>query len=305
MLQQLMTENRFVSLAPDDPDNSDTDPEVTEPRSANKPQDEGSTASDDTVYYDAQDDTPYFQAGADPPPREEWKVADPINFRDIHGVLRLSHQLDEMFRSAKEIETPLGMDTQQQLWRWADVGSCQMPRSPPRYPTLMIDDGGVRQPAASQVHHKTLFRWIVGNLSWLEQYDTVYIFVDNRALSGASPPDYWQFFAPWIKSRCEVIGPYQEKTTAVYIPINADTGLDQVHYTWAGAAVLEALCLVYPTVNFVLIISPPNQDQLRLIQHWWWKFQMLNIYPYNTIFNYMANRCDIEVSRIYVNVLFT
>ena len=54
MLQQLMTENRFVSLAPDDPDNSDTDPEVTEPRSANKPQDEGSTVSDDTVYYDAQ-----------------------------------------------------------------------------------------------------------------------------------------------------------------------------------------------------------------------------------------------------------
>ena len=119
----------------------------------------------------------------------------------------------------------------------------------------MIGEGGVRQPVASQVHHKTLFQWIVGNLSWLSQYDTVYIFVDNRALSGASPPDYWPFFAPWIKSRCEVIGPYQEKTTAVYIPINSDTGLDQVHYTWAGAAVLEALCLVYPTVNFVLADS--------------------------------------------------
>ena len=123
---------------------------------------------------EAQDDTPYFQTGAEPPPREEWKVADPINFRDINGVLCLSHQLDAIFRSAKEIETPLGMDTTQQLWRWADVGSCQMPRSPPRYPTLMIDDGGVRQPAASQVHHKTLFRWIVGNLSWLAQYDKVY-----------------------------------------------------------------------------------------------------------------------------------
>ena len=115
MLQQLMTENRFVSLAPDDPDNSDTDPEVTEPRSANKPQDEGSTVSDDTVYYDAQDDTPYFQAGADPPPREEWKVADPINFRDIHGVLRLSHQLDAMFRSAKEIEP---------RWAWTLNSNC-------------------------------------------------------------------------------------------------------------------------------------------------------------------------------------
>ena len=255
MLQQLMTANRFVSLAPDDPDNSDTDLEVTEPHIADKPQDDVSTVSDDTVYYEANDDTPYFQTGAEPPPREEWEVAKPIDFLDFNGVLRLSHHLDAVFRSVKEIETPLGMDNSHQMWKWADVGSCQMPRSPPMYPTLMIGEGGVCQPVASQVHHKTLFQWIVGNLSWLSQYDTVYIFVDNRALSGASPPDYWPFFAPWIKSRCEVIGPYQEKTTAVHIPINSDTGLDQVHYTWAGAAVLEALCLVYPTVNLVLADS--------------------------------------------------
>ena len=42
------------------------------------------------------------------------------------------------------------------------------------------------------------------------------------------------------------------------------------------------------------IISPQNQDQLRLIQHWWWKFQMLNGYPYNCILNYMAYRCDVR-----------
>ena len=146
-------------------------------------------------------------------------------------MLHLSHQLDATFHSVKEIETPLGMDDTQQMWKWADVGFCQMPRSPPMYPTLMVGESGARQPAASQVHHKTLFQWIVGNLSWLSRYDTVYVFVDNRALSGANPPDYWPFFAPWIKSRCEVIGPYQEKTIAVYIPINSDTGLDQVHYT--------------------------------------------------------------------------
>lgn len=40
--------------------------------------------------------------------------------------------------------------------------------------------------------------------------------------------------------------------TAIYVPICPDTGLDQVHYTWAGAFVLEALCLVYPSVNFAL-----------------------------------------------------
>ena len=82
-----------------------------------------------------------------------------------------------------------------------------MPRSPPEYPTLMVEESGTRQPAASHVHHKALFQWIVSNLSRLSQYDTVYVFVDNRELSGESPPDYWPYFAPWIKGRCEVIGP--------------------------------------------------------------------------------------------------
>ena len=31
------------------------------------------------------------------------------------------------------------------------------------------------------------------------------------------------------------------------------------------------------------IISPQNQDRLRLSQHWWWKFQMLICNPYNYI----------------------
>ena len=48
---------------------------------------------------------------------------------------------------------------------------------------------------------------------------------------------------------------YLEKTTAIHLPINAETGLHQVHYTWAGAAALEALCLMFPTVNFALIDS--------------------------------------------------
>ena len=151
-----MTVNRFVSLAPDDPDNSETDTEPTEPHVTDKPQDDVSAVSDDTVFYDANDDTPYFQVGTEPLPREEWEVAAPIDFLDVHGVSLLSHQLDETFRSAKEIETPLGMDDTQQTWKWADVGACQMPRSPPAYPTLMVGEGGARQPAASHVHHTPL-----------------------------------------------------------------------------------------------------------------------------------------------------
>ena len=57
MFRQLMTTNRFVSLAPDDPDNSETETEPAEPRITDKPQDDVSAVGDDTVFYDANDDT--------------------------------------------------------------------------------------------------------------------------------------------------------------------------------------------------------------------------------------------------------
>ena len=106
MIQQLMTENRFISLAPDDPDDSDTDTEPTEPCITERPHDDVSAASDGTVYFDAweaDDDTPYFQQGAELPPREEWEIAAPIDFSNVQGTLQISHQLDELFLSEKEI----------------------------------------------------------------------------------------------------------------------------------------------------------------------------------------------------------
>ena len=78
------------------------------------------------------------------------------------------------------------------------------------------------------------------------------MFVDNRSLASPDAPDYWPLLAPWIRSRCTVVGPYLEKTTAIHVPISAATGLQGVHYTWAGPVVLEALCLAFPTTNFVL-----------------------------------------------------
>lgn len=220
MLEQLLIGNCFVSLAQDDPDNSDTDTDQTEPRTAEKPPDDASAASDDTLFFDANDDTPYFQAAAEPLPREQWGVAGPINFQDFDGIAHLGHKMDATFQSIKEIETPFGMDDTGQMWRWANVGACQMPRAPPMYPTLTIGTGAARQPVTSQVNHAALFRWIMDNLAWLSQYDTAYVFVDNRELPGQNHPDYWPYFAPWIKGRCEVIGPYQEKTTAIHVPIS-------------------------------------------------------------------------------------
>ena len=164
---------KIISLASDDPDDSDTDIEPTGPTITEKTGEDASADSDQSVYFDAleaEDDTPYFLQGAEPPPREEWEIAAPIDFSNVQGVLQIRHQLDELFLSEKEIETPLGMDDIKQKWKWADVGSRRMPRSPLTYPAIMVDEGnGIRRPAASQVHHRTLFQWIVDNLSWVSQ----------------------------------------------------------------------------------------------------------------------------------------
>ena len=259
MLQQMMAPNRFISLAPDDPDESDGQSEPSPSQAVARPHDGASAASDATEFLSVDDedyDNPYFQFGADPLPREQWKIAAPMDFANQHEVLRNRQTLDELFHAQKEIETPLGMDDTQQMWRWADVGSRRMPRATLNYPTLDVEDAhGAPRPTFSQVDHISLFHWITEHLSWLPQFDTVYVFVDNQTLAGANPPDYWPLLAPWIQARCSVVGPYGEKTTAIHFPVTADTGLHQVHYTWAGAPVLEALCLVHPTVNFALIDS--------------------------------------------------
>ena len=259
MLQQMMAPNRFISLAPDDPDDSDEDDGPSPTQAAARPTEDGSAPSETTEYLsvdDGEQDNPYFQSGTDPLPREQWKPAAPIDFNNEQEALQTRQTLDELFHAEKEIETPLGMDDTQQMWRWADIGSRQMPRAPLRYPTLNVEDvNGIVRPAFSQVDRINLFSWILEQLSWLPQYDTVYVFVDNRQLTGANPPDYWPHLPPWIQARCTVVGPYVERTTAIHFPINADTGLQQVHYTWAGALVLEALCLVHPTVNFALMDS--------------------------------------------------
>ena len=255
MMQQLQVGNRFHSLAPDDPDNTDSDTEVISRPTTEQPPGDASSTGSGTEYFDVQEDAFYFQAKADQPPREPWDVAHPIDFNNLGQTFSLIHQIDEGFQATRDISNPLGMDDTGQIWQWADVGSSQMPREAPTYPTLTGGRGDDQPETPSRVNHLQLFAWITDHLTWLSHYDTVYVFVDNRELPGTNCPDHWPYFAPWIKGRCEVIGYRQERTTAIYVPISQTTGLDEVHYTWAGTFVLEALCAVYPTINFALIDS--------------------------------------------------
>ena len=256
MMKQLRAANRFISLAPYDPDESDSEDDADELNVTDKPPDNLSAGSEGTEYFDTfdgDDDTPYFQQGTEPPPREQWEEAAPIDLMN-DDIIQIRQELDELLASCKEIATPLGMDTLQQTWQWADVGSRQMPREPLTYPALMVTDSqGDTNAAFSRVDRTKLFQWVNDHLGWISHYDTIYVFVDNRSLAGPDAPDYWPLLAPWIRTRCEVVGPYLEKTTAIHFPISAATGLQGVHYTWAGAMVLEALCLVFPTANLVLI----------------------------------------------------
>ena len=97
-------------MATDDPDDSDTDMEPTVPCITEKPREDTSADSDQSVYFDAleaDDDTPYFQQGTEPPPREEWEIAAPIDFSDVQGTLQISHQLDELFCRRKRLKLRL------------------------------------------------------------------------------------------------------------------------------------------------------------------------------------------------------
>ena len=168
MLQQMMAPNRFISLAPDDPDDSDGESEPSPSQAVARPHDGASAASDATEYLSVDDEdygNPYFQFGADPLPHEQWKIAAPMDFTNQHEVRRNRQTLDELFHAQKEIETPPGMDDTQQMWRWADVGSRRMPRATLNYPTLDVEDAhGTPRPTFSQVDRISLFHWITEHL---------------------------------------------------------------------------------------------------------------------------------------------
>ena len=96
MMQQLQVGNRFHSLAPDDPDNTDSDRPTTE-----QPPGDASSTGSGTEYFDVQEDAFYFQAKADQPPREPWDVAHPIDFNQPRPNL-LPHSSDRRGVSSHE-----------------------------------------------------------------------------------------------------------------------------------------------------------------------------------------------------------
>ena len=115
MLQQLLTTNRFVSLAPDDPDNSDTDPEATEPHIVNKPQDDVSTVSDDTVYYLLMMAPPTSKQGLNLSQEKSGKSPSLLISMILMECYALATNLTQISAPSKKLKLP---------WAWITCNKC-------------------------------------------------------------------------------------------------------------------------------------------------------------------------------------
>ena len=120
----------------------------------------------------------------------------------------------------------------------------------------------------------SLYRWVVSQAAEFLAFQTVYLVTDNRDLLAdtvANTPGlgHWPMVAAWWKERIQYVGPYGERTTVVFVPISADTGLDRVHPTWAGTYILDACVFLFPAINFALIDSDCVPVTLFEIQELW------------------------------------
>ena len=172
--------------------------------------------------------------------------------------------LERIMRVKFDSPTPFGMDA---TWdgkplhcKWMDLSGRIGNRDSFTYPLLECDvsQSNYWEPMnimVSEVNYENLMDYFktLEDL-WTQAIHTVYIFVDNRPLAvDQLCPDFWKNFCPWMKARASTIGPLRERTTAIHVPICETTGLDRVHFTWAGTFVLESLVYLFPDKHFVLI----------------------------------------------------
>ena len=106
---------------------------------------------------------------------------------------------------------------------------------------------------------KKIFAHILRACGYLEDYDTIYVLVDTRNLADHATRDpglpHWPAAAAWWESRLQMTGPMGGRTELCFFPASEDTGLANVHPTWAGTFVLAALGASFPSKHFFLVDS--------------------------------------------------
>lgn len=100
-----------------------------------------------------------------------------------------------------------------------------------------------------------LYCWLIYKADLFLPFNTVYLITDNCDLVGEEVNTnpglaHWPWVAAWWSERRLFTGPYKERTTVVFVPIGAATGLEKVHPTWVGTFVF-----LFPEINFAIIDS--------------------------------------------------
>ena len=178
---------------------------------------------------------------------------------DVHYTL-----FNELLKLQFESPCLYGLDvlwTGKQLqWQCADLHAGVSRHSPLLYDLESPDPSASNfwereNRMVGEVNYVQLFQWIKNQPTlWRPDISTVFVYVDNRPLADPRQcPNFWGLFCPWLLARCSYLGPFQELTTAIHVPIDASSGLDKVHFTWAGTFVLEALVYLFPDKHIILI----------------------------------------------------
>jgi hypothetical protein len=120
--------------------------------------------------------------------------------------------------------------TQEVVKFWTGIKAAREPRNPRGF-----------QPFGGTVDTKALLRWLDENVCQNEQFQeaqTILIMSENRELDS----QLW-FFEHTLRKLLARTAIYrQEQWHIIFVPLTAETGLDQVHFTWGGVYPLE----VYP-----------------------------------------------------------
>ena len=183
-------------------------------------------------------------------------------------------QFDDLLEALglyKDISTEYGLNqTVHHQWRFGDPH--KKSGEPDRHDYEIKVVNGIEVAPGPNWH--SLYRWVVSQAAEFLAFQTVDLITDNRDLLAdgvANTPGlgHWPMVAAWWKERIQYVGPYDEHTTVVFVPISADTGLDKVHPTWAGTYILDACVSLFPAINFALIDSDCVPVTLFEVQELW------------------------------------
>ena len=115
----------------------------------------------------------------------------------------------------RSIDQSFGMDAgNTEGWMFADHHATASVRDPPAYAVNRMVG---RSPEVGKPDLPRLLQTLMNFAKDWKDFDTVYLFVDNRALDTHERPSYWKHFAPWVRERCHWIGPLGERTTAAFV----------------------------------------------------------------------------------------